>query len=112
MDCSFSQKLCDKIEISVGQLSFKSEEFLDNLSDTHLNKKTKSMHDGHVNFACEFASSEIRLALTLRVLASPSCLCFGLLCVCGYSSIYRMFHHVAEKWTCNDDVIVIARYKI
>ena len=41
MNRSCFQKLCDKIKIAVGELNSKSEDFLDNLSDTCLKKKTK-----------------------------------------------------------------------
>ena len=105
------QDLCDKIEAAVGESEFLSEKFLESLESSHAHKKIKIMHDAHKSSTGGFACGEIRLAITLRLLAGSSYMDLGLLCVCGCSSIYRIFHYVMTNWICNDEVIDTDCYK-
>ena len=110
MDREYFYKLCQTIEKAVGEAEFKSEKFLELVPTSHIHKKLKNMHLAHLHSTGGFISGEIKVDITLRFLAGSSPLDLGLLYVCSYSSIYRMFHHVVEHWTCNDEVVGIDLY--
>ena len=107
MDRKCFDLLCEKIVNAVGEEKLMSEEFLDSLETSHPHKKLKDMHHAHKHSTGGFASGEIRLAITLRLMAGASYLDLGLLHICGYSSTHRIFHHVAENWICNDEIVSI-----
>ena len=92
MDSNCFKLLCEKIEDVVGKENFLSEEFLELLETSHVHKKLKIMNNAHKHSTGGFISGEIRLAITLRLMAGASYLDLGLLYVRGYSSIYRIRH--------------------
>ena len=98
MDRTCYKKICEKIEKSVGESTFKSDKFLDTLHTSHVHKKLKGLHEAHVHSTGGFISGEIMLDITLRLLTCASYLDLGLLYVCGYSSMHRMSHHVIKIW--------------
>lgn len=97
MDRKCFDLLCEKIINVIGEEKFMSEDFLESLETSHAHKKLKDMHHAHKHSTGGFISGEIRLAITLRLMAGASYLDLGLLYVCGYSSICRIFHHVIEN---------------
>ena len=65
------------------------------------------MHKAHKFLNGGFVSGEVKLALTLRLLAGGSYLDICLIYQVGWSSAYDILHKVLENWICNDDVIQI-----
>ena len=73
------QLLCDIIEANVGEEGFKSEEHLKNLKHTDVESEKKKVNLMHAHEASTggFVSVEIKLSLTLRLLAGGSYLDFS-----------------------------------
>ena len=103
-DCFNS--LCKLIEMNVGSFVFKSEIFIKSLS----NSKSKNMHKVHGITTGGFISGEVKVALTLRMLAGGSYLDLALLYPMSVCHVYRCFHYVLNNWICNDEVIKISFY--
>ena len=95
--------LCRRIEDSVGAAEFKSEDYLNYLkqSSDPADEKMAQMMRAHEGSTGGFISGEVKLALTLRLLAGGSYLDLALLLECGSSSAYKIFHHVVQNWICN-----------
>jgi hypothetical protein len=93
--------LCDQIISAVGEKSFKSESFI----ETHL--KNTSIHGAHEVTSGGYISGEVKVALTLRILAGGSYLDIALIFRCGSSYVTPIFHDVLRNWICNDRVIKI-----
>ena len=53
---------------------------------------------------------EIKLAITLRMLAGGSYLDLAALFTCGMSYVYEIFHHVNKHWICNNKFMTIDFY--
>ena len=69
------------------------------------------MHEAYESSTGIFISSEIKLAMSLRVLAGASYLDLSLLCDCGYSSAHRTFHREIKNWKYLDQVVKIDCHK-
>ena len=84
------QYLCDKIEANVGERTFKSECFLSDLktSSESWNKYSVNLMQAHEASTGGFVSGEVKLALTLRLLAGGSYLDLALLYEVSSSSAY------------------------
>ena len=97
--------LCERIEANVGARNFKSEQYLRQIrnSTDHRDKKLARMMAAHEGTTGGFISGEIKLALTLRLLAGGSHLDLALLFECGFSTAYQIFHAVVRKWICDKD---------
>ena len=103
--------LCNKIQEVVGIHVFKSEEylksiFLDNIKKTHssrLKNANQTRYNGYI-------SGQIKLAITLRLLAGASYLDLEVIFKISSQSIYTIFHDVLSNWICNDDIIKIEFY--
>ena len=111
MDSNCFKLLYEKIEDIVGKENFLSEEFLELLEISYVHKKLKIINNMHKHSTGSFISGEIYLAIILRLMTGASYLDLGLLYVCGYSSIYRIFHYVIENWICNDKIVKIECYE-
>jgi len=86
MTKSSFQKLCNIIENAVGEKKFKSQEYL----NTHRIARTDKAIDYHGGRIC----GELKVAVTIRMLAGGSYLdLFSGHDVC-YKSVYNMFHEV------------------
>ena len=83
---------------------------MDALHTSQVHKKLKEPHEAHVHSTVGFISGEVMLAISLRLLPGTFYLDLGLIYVCGYSSTYRMFHHVINNWICNDKAVAINYY--
>lgn len=101
--------LCDRIEINIGEREFKSEEFLDDFQYSHdvSDKKSIRMLSAHEGSTGGFVSGEVKLALTLRLLAGGSYLDLSLLYEVGGSYAYSIFHDVIKNWILDDRLVKI-----
>ena len=104
------QQLCNKIEDNVGSDDFKSERYLRELrlglNSFQLNKK--KMEKAHTDSTGGFISGEIKLALTLRLLAGGSYLDLSLLLEVGFTYSYEIFHHVVSQWINDNNLVNIS----
>jgi len=103
------QYLCNRIEHNVGGRVFKSEGFLEDLrhSDDARDKKSINMMSAHEGSTGGFISGEVKLALTLRLLAGGSYLDLSLLYEVGASHAYAIFHDVIKNWILDDRLVKI-----
>jgi len=96
----------DKIEENIGSEKFKSERYLREIRLGRIgNKKEQRIYNAHSKSTGGFISGEIKLLLTLRLLAGGSYLDLSLLLEVGFHYSFDIFHDVVENWI-NDDNIV------
>ena len=98
------ESLCEKIILAVGPDEFKSEEYLDQVykeCEDHYLIAHQIRNNGLV-------CGEIKLAVTLRLLAGASYLDLLLLYGISYQHIYTIFHYVNKEWICHNDVTNIS----
>lgn len=103
------QHLCNRITAIVGEDEFKSEEYLDSIrhSNDPKERHMKSLMKAHEDSTGGFVSGEIKLAVTLRLLAGGSYLDLSLLYDIGPSYAYQIFHEVIKDWILNDELVKI-----
>ena len=63
------------------------------------------MDDAHMKSTGGFISGEVKLALTLRLMAGGSYMDLALLYETGFTYSYEIFHDVLSNWI-NDDKLV------
>jgi len=98
--------LCKRIEENIGPSKFKSEQYLCNLrSGKDLNCGKQRMDNAHMKSTGGFISGEVKLALTLHLLAGGSYIDLSLLYETGFTYSYEIFHDVITNWI-NDDRLV------
>lgn len=98
--------LCKRIEENIGSSKFKSEQYLCNLRSGRLpNQGKQRMDNAHLKSTGGFISGEVKLALTLRLLAGGSYMDLSLLYETGFTYSYEVFHDVITNWI-NDDRLV------
>jgi hypothetical protein len=102
--------LANKIEQNVGTGVFKREEYLERLKcdpnfPEALFNNQKNLLAAHEHNTGGFISGEVKLALTLRLLAGGSYLDLALLFELGQSSAHAIFHLVVAEWI-NDERLV------
>jgi len=92
------QRLCDEIEVVVGEYEFKSKEFLNELKNSAL-KNRDDPPSAYVRMLIAnefttggFISGEIKLATALRVLGGGSPLDMAILFDTSFGTAYKMFH--------------------
>ena len=104
------QQLCNKIEDNVGSDDFKSEQYLRELRFglNSFQSNKRKMEKAHAESTGGFISSEIKLALTLRLLASGSYLDLSLLLEVEFTYSYEIFHHVVSKWINGNNLVNIS----
>ncbi len=103
--------LCERIIENVGERDFKSEAYLRdfrNLEATGDDKpnQTNILH-AHEHTTGGFVSGEVKLALTLRLLAGGSYMDLALLFEVGFSTSYEIFHKVIKDWILDDRLVKI-----
>ena len=101
MSKEFFELLCDGIKSNVREREFKSEECLQHFRHTDL--KSTNILKAHEASTGGFISGEIKLALTLRLLAGGSYLDLALLFEMGFTYSYVVFHTVIGDWILNDE---------
>ena len=104
------RELCETIEVNVGRDIFKSEEYLLELSTGKADDYgSKMMYEAHQKSTGGFISGEVKLAMTLRVLAGGSYMDLSLLYETSFSYSYKIFHYVTSNWINDDKFININR---
>ena len=99
--------LCDKIEEAVGREKFQSEAYLNELrSQGHTNKVAR-MYNNSIGTNGEYIPGEVKVAMTLRILAGASYLDMFLWFNVNADHVRAISRRVMREWICNDAVIPI-----
>lgn len=101
-------ELCKRIRNAVGEDTFKSEEYITTFQEkdvTSINYKKRRMAHARAFTSGECICGEVKLAVTLRLLAGGSYLDIAALYCSGYTYSYQIFHDVIRNWICNDKVL-------
>ncbi|KAL7501986.1 hypothetical protein ACHAXN_000114, partial [Cyclotella atomus] len=96
--------LCQQIIANVGEGEFKSEKYLNELKHgdiVGIKVKDTNIANAHIHSTGGFVSSEVKLALTLRLLAGGSYMDLALLFA------YEILHHVIKEWILHDCLVKI-----
>ena len=101
------RKLCVKIEGAVGPSKFKSEAYLDNLKKIGHTTRESSMYNASLKTSGGWISGEVKLAMTLRILAGASYLDMFLWFNVNPDNVCKFFREVVRDWICNEKVISI-----
>ena len=92
--------LCRNIEDGVGRDEFLGEEYIE--KELNSGKKKGRMKAAHMEASGGYISGEVKVALTLRLLAGASYLDISYIFDIFYTSTFRLFHHVCQEWLCQD----------
>jgi hypothetical protein len=98
------QKLCDTIERNVGENLFCSETYIKETLCGNTAGKLASIFRAHEVTSGGFICGEVRVAITLRLLAGASYLDVAYIFGVHYNHVYAIFHHVLKYWICKDFV--------
>ena len=99
--------LCHRIKSNIGEREFKSKVYLKHFRDTNL--KSNNILRAHEESTDGFISGEIKIALTLRLLAGGFYLGLTLLFEMRFTYSYVVFHDVIGDWILDDRFIKIDR---
>jgi hypothetical protein len=102
--------LCQRIIANVGEGEFKSEEYLNELKHGYVEGvkvKDTNIANAHTHSTGGFVSGEVKLALTLRLLAGGSYMDLALLFDVGFSTAYEILHYVIKEWILDDRLVKI-----
>ena len=101
--------LCSRIEANVGEHEFKSEAYLRKYHSSNAGNDLKSANilHAHEQSTGGFISGEIKVALTLRILAGGSYLDLALLFETGQTYVHEIFHNVIKNWILDDRLVNI-----
>ena len=98
--------LCNIIECNIGPENFLSEEYikynLENVSSS--TSASAKMYKAHKETSGGYICGEVKLALTLRLLAGASYLDIACIFNVNYTHVYAIFHDVLMNWICSDFV--------
>eukprot|EP00956_Cyclotella_meneghiniana_P038219 scaffold150376_cov62-Cyclotella_meneghiniana.AAC.3 len=97
--------LCEKIIENEGDDVFKSEDYLN--EQLYNGGRESNLMRAHQETTGGFICGEIKLALTLRLLAGGSYLDLSLLFETGSSYAYTIFHDVLEEWILRNKLVNI-----
>ena len=97
--------LCSKIEAIVGPKVFCSHEYIKVFLNSTVPTKQARLHKARVANCGEDICGEVKVALTLRLMAGGSYLDIALLFGVSYSQCYAIFHEIIDSWICNHDII-------
>jgi hypothetical protein len=97
--------LCNVIESNVGVDEFKSERYLESLETQ--NSMIGSISRAHGATSSGFVSGEIKVAITLRILAGGSYLDLFVIYNIFQTHAYKIFHDTLKNWICNDEIFSI-----
>ena len=104
--------LCEKIERAVGEKEFKSEKYIEKLMRERHSSKEGSMMAAHVKKNGPYIPGEIKVAMTLRILAGASYLDMYLWFNVNPDYVRHITRGVMRYWFCNDNVVLINFYKL
>ncbi len=105
--------LCTKIKSNVGEGAFKSEQYLSELLPTLAppnsvaKSRMRGIARGHYMYTGGIICGEVKLAITLCMLAGGPFLDLGIILGTGITHPYAIFHHVILNWICNDRLVNI-----
>ena len=100
--------LCSVIEKRVGERIFCSEKFVkEELANG--TGKLANIFRAHKKTSGGYICGEVRLAITLRMLAGASYLDISCIFGVSYKHVHTIFMHVLKYWLCNDSVY---KYKL
>jgi hypothetical protein len=88
-------ELCQSIIAGVGENAFKSEYYIEQMLQRRV-----PIYLAHQESCGGFICGEVKLALTLRMLAGGSYLDLALIFHCCPSHVTAIFHKVLEEWIC------------
>ena len=101
--------LCKKIVINVGEADFKSEAYLLELTSSHApppesvaESRMIRLAKAHSIYTGGIICGEVKVAITLRMLAGGSYLDLGLVFGTGSTYPYAIFRKVILDWICQD----------
>ena len=97
--------------MNLGEKEFKSEEYLKWLENLGHATKESSMYNNSVPFSGAYIPGEVKVAISLRLLAGASYLDMFLWFNINPEHITSIFRHVVSDWFCNDGVMKIDFYK-
>jgi|EP00979_Chaetoceros_neogracilis_P009196 hypothetical protein len=98
--------LCERIEENIGRSAFKSESYIRDLRCGRIANKGKYKMDfAQRKSTGGFISGEVKLALTLRLLAGGTYMDLALLYETGFTYSYTIFKDVVNNWI-NDNRLV------
>ena len=106
LDCF--QLLCQRIESDVGEDKFLSERYIKEVIKKQQSRK-RHIYNAHCETSGGYICGEVKVAITLRLLAGASYLDVAHIFDVSYSSCYDILHKVTEKWFCSDHV---SEYKL
>ena len=105
------EELCDKIKEVVGEEEFKSEKYLEGLLALGNATRKSCTYNSSILFNGVYVPGEIKVAMTLRILAGASYLdMFLWFNVCA-DHVLVITRKVMREWFCNDEVMEIDFYK-
>jgi hypothetical protein len=106
--------LCTNIKSNVGEGAFKSEQYLSELLSTLASPNSvaesqmRGIVQGHYMYTGGIICGEVKLAITLRMLAGGSFFNLGIIFGTGITHPYAIFRHVILNWICNDRLVNIS----
>ena len=106
------KRLCRKIEHAVGEKEFKSENYINKLKKQGHSTREGSMLIAHTAKNGDYIPGEVKVAMTLRILAGASYLDMFLWFNVNPDYVREMTHKVRKHWFCNDAVMAIDFYKV
>jgi hypothetical protein len=107
MEVECFDDLAKKIENIIGEKKFKSELYLDKMRSGMVRDNNSSMDYCHRKSTGGFIPGELKLALTLRMLAGGSYMDLALLFETSFSTSYEIFHYVINEWINNEELVKI-----
>ena len=115
----YFQILCDKIEDIVGNTTFKSELYLNEMMHPPLvanGARVRNIFVAHENSTGGMISGEVKLALTLRILGGGTYMDMAMIFEISFNHAHKIFKEVVRNWLthetfypingieyCNDD---------
>ena len=109
-DCFTS--LCNRIATNHGEHQFRSEDYINNLYDGNYANSRDMVDFTNLAHAArsstgDFISGEVKVAMTLRILAGGTYMDLGLIFEIGETYAYQIFHDVIGKWILDDRLVKI-----
>ena len=104
-------RLCSLIEEAVGERQFKSEKYITHLRTLGCSTPESRMYRAHLCGNGDYIPGEVKLALTVRILAGATYLDMFLWFNINPDHAISIFRQVTQQWICNDKVIEIDFYK-
>jgi hypothetical protein len=105
-------RLCNKIESVVGRKEFKSEKYIKELKEQGHTTKEGSMYLAHVKKNGDYIPGEVKVAITLRILAGATYLDMFLWFNVNANYVNEFTKKVMKDWFCNDKVMCINYYDL